>query len=272
MKILIIGASGLVGSHIAEAALRSGHEVVGTTRTTPSERYCATLDLKDWPATVALVDKAAPDVIVHAAGFCSADGCEADIDRCREENASQPVALGRLCAERGLRFVFASSAYAKFPELNNYASAKRYTEISLLELRTPLILRLINVWGKDAKRLCFPYQVLRAVHAGESLRCATDQLGNPTWSGDIGAWAVQMIEHGAHGIWNVASPFVMNRLEWARAIAPEGEYEARTGTQGTQIAARPADATLDTRELQTHFPRVCRQPHDLEGIFGPMKK
>ncbi len=36
MKIVVLGATGLVGSHVRSAGLAAGHDVVGTTRSASS--------------------------------------------------------------------------------------------------------------------------------------------------------------------------------------------------------------------------------------------
>lgn len=71
MRILVIGASGLVGSNIAVAAAQQNWEVLGTWRSAPVEIFGASvtgLDLSERSACVAVASAFEPDVIVHVAG------------------------------------------------------------------------------------------------------------------------------------------------------------------------------------------------------------
>src|SRR6058998_2931090 len=76
MRILITGITGFVGSHLAEFALGRGAEVVGGLRWRSNTEHIEHLrerltlilsDLRDLSSTRELVERAAPDYIVHLA-------------------------------------------------------------------------------------------------------------------------------------------------------------------------------------------------------------
>src|ERR687887_2863428 len=76
MRILITGITGFVGSHLAELALARGAEVVGALRWRSNTEHIEPLrerltliqsDLRDLSSTRELVERAAPDYIVHLA-------------------------------------------------------------------------------------------------------------------------------------------------------------------------------------------------------------
>jgi dTDP-4-dehydrorhamnose reductase len=84
MRLLVTGASGLVGSNLAAAAAQQSWEVLGTWCETPVRlpgTRTVRLDVADRHACVALAEELEPDAIVHAAAS---------------------VALGRLEREPGL--------------------------------------------------------------------------------------------------------------------------------------------------------------------------
>ena len=103
MRILVIGGSGLVGSHVLSEATARGHQVTGTYRNFPLPGLVP-LDLADTTATQELLLATNPDWVVHAAGWTWVDGCESDPERAHRENCDQPAAVARLCRERGCRF------------------------------------------------------------------------------------------------------------------------------------------------------------------------
>lgn len=69
--VLLTGAAGFLGRHVAEAlAARGGDEVVAVLRrmTTGPWRQCAVVDLRDGALVRDLVGRVAPDVVLHLAG------------------------------------------------------------------------------------------------------------------------------------------------------------------------------------------------------------
>jgi dTDP-4-dehydrorhamnose reductase len=70
MRVLVTGASGLIGSNLAAAAAQQSWKVLGTWWETPVRLpglRTARLDVSDRHACVALADRFEPDVLVHAA-------------------------------------------------------------------------------------------------------------------------------------------------------------------------------------------------------------
>ena len=76
MRLLVTGASGLIGSNVAAAAAQQSWSVLGTWRATPVSLLgarTAQLDVTDRHACVALAEELEPDVVVHA-GAPSGEG------------------------------------------------------------------------------------------------------------------------------------------------------------------------------------------------------
>lgn len=79
MKILITGISGFIAFPLATYLQRQGHDVMGTARTAPlgGELAFASLDITDFAATRALLEKEQPELIFHLAALSvlqAADG------------------------------------------------------------------------------------------------------------------------------------------------------------------------------------------------------
>ena len=71
MKILITGATGLLGPYITVAARAFGD--VTTTSLSAGEQSC---DLTDPNATARLIKMANPSIVIHTAGWTDVDGCD----------------------------------------------------------------------------------------------------------------------------------------------------------------------------------------------------
>lgn len=295
MRILVIGASGLVGSHVAREAVSRGHDVLGTHRNCPTGATVA-LDLADESATRALFESYKPDWVVHAAGWTWVDGCERDPARAYKENADQPAMLARLCQAYGTRMAYFSTTYVfdgkngPYDELsqptpvNVYAQTKLAGEANVLSIlgANALIPRVICVWGREVQQKNFVYQVIKAVQEGRSLRLPSDQEGNPTWAGDIAAWLLDLI--GAHesGVWNLVGDNPRcTRIDWLNAIL-EGIINARSDLAGAvrqwtyeriltselgQPALRPLRAGGLADKIQARFPRQTLAAERVEIII-----
>lgn len=70
MRVLVTGATGFIGFHVASALVASGHEVFAgvrgrTSRDLPSGVGAVTLDLEDAPLVSTILQQVRPDLIVH---------------------------------------------------------------------------------------------------------------------------------------------------------------------------------------------------------------
>jgi dTDP-4-dehydrorhamnose reductase len=292
MRVLIVGASGLIGSHLMGAAGVRCIEGVGTYRHHPKDGLIR-LDLADQPATERLLDSVRPDWVVHAAGWTWVDGCEKDPARAVDENCTQPVRLARACRDRGIRFGYLSTTYIFDGEsgpysedaiprpINEYGRSKWSAECRLQEVLDgrALIFRTICVWGFEEQQKNFVYQVIKELKKGRTMRLPADQLGNPTWAGDVADWVIQLIKSSESGVWNLASSFSsVSRVEWFRAIRdalvgtgqmPIGlnsGYEACITADLLVSAPRPLQASADVRKIMSRFPKSCRHFSDIGEI------
>jgi dTDP-4-dehydrorhamnose reductase len=290
MKIVVLGASGLVGSHVLAEALALGHQAVGTTRAHAPGKL-RKLELSDWQATHLLLESEAPSVVIYAAGWTWVDGCEGDPDRSRRENIDQPLAVARWCAARGVKMLYYSSSYVfdgveggyvetDTPSpVNVYGRHKADAEKAILDLSggSSLVARLICVWGCEAARKNFAYQVLRAAEGMATLSLPSDQCGNPTWAGDIATWSVQLCDTSSAGVWHLAGAHQdMCRPEWAERILrglaasarpSAAKIEKRPTSEIRPPARRPLLAGMDNSKAQSFHLIACREPEDLPRDF-----
>lgn len=286
MRLLVLGGSGLVGSHLLEAARSRGHRATGTTRAA-GHADLRQLELGDADATQRLLEAESPDVVAYAAGWTWVDGCERQPDRSRRENHEQPLSVARWCAARGVRMVSYSTAYVfdgrqggydeadPVAPVNVYGCHKADAEKAVLDATSgaALVPRLICAWGREAARKNFTCQVIQAAETGATLELPADQSGNPSWAGDIAEWTVRLCEASCAGVWHLAGPHPeMTRPEWARRIL---EGLARSGRPAAavivprktaelgQAARRPLRSGLSTAKAQRFHPLVCREPECL---------
>jgi dTDP-4-dehydrorhamnose reductase len=113
MKILLTGASGLVGAAFARAATRRGHHVVGVvgrfTGELPGLAERRALDLADETALTAAVLDAFPEAIVNCAAISEPAVVDADPARAQVMNVALPATLARLAHHLSARCLHISS-------------------------------------------------------------------------------------------------------------------------------------------------------------------
>jgi UDP-glucose 4-epimerase len=175
MRTLITGAAGFIGSHVADACLASGHEVValddlstGRRENVPAGARFVQLDIRDGARVEALIAEVRPDAISHQAAQVSVSASTREPQRDARTNVEGTLNVLEAAAKHGVsRFVFASTGgaiYGELPEpergrvgrvpvpLSPYACSKLAVEAYLGYYRhahgiAPTILRYANVYG-----------------------------------------------------------------------------------------------------------------------------
>jgi len=116
MRILLTGASGLVGAAFTRAAARRGHAVTGIvggfTGELPGLLARRTIDLGDPAALTAVVLEVLPDVLVNCAAVSEPAAVDQDPARSQALNVALPTTLAHLAKKLNARLVHISSEQA----------------------------------------------------------------------------------------------------------------------------------------------------------------
>lgn len=128
MKVLVTGCAGFIGSHLAEALLQGGAEVIGLDNFDPyyprrvkernvsglRERHGFTLheaDLRDGSALSIILSQDRPTAVIHLGALAGVRPSVAAPDRYMDVNVTGTARLLETARQNGVeRFVFASSS------------------------------------------------------------------------------------------------------------------------------------------------------------------
>lgn len=200
-RVLVTGATGFVGSHVAEALEAGGHALRCTVRESSDTRWLDGLD-----AERVRVDLASPgslgsvmsgvEAVVHVAGVTRSPRQE----RYHEVNVGGTVALARAAVAAGVRrFVFLSSLAARGPDgaegpVSTYGVSKRQAEERLRSLEDDLpvtVLRPGAVYGPRDTDLLPLFRMARRGWLAAPLRGAPLQ---PVYADDVARAARAALE------------------------------------------------------------------------------
>jgi nucleoside-diphosphate-sugar epimerase len=126
MKLAVTGGTGFVGSHLIDAALAAGHQVLALTRRPQDPRdglEWIAGSLSDSAALERLIDRT--DAVIHVAGVLRADDA-AGFDK--GNVAGTLAVLAAATAGGTKRFVHVSSLAAREPQLSLYGASKAKAE------------------------------------------------------------------------------------------------------------------------------------------------
>lgn len=100
MKIVVTGASGLLGRAVVAQLKQDGHEVIGTGLTRATSDILK-LDLTDAEAVDQFLARTQPQVIVHSAAERRPDVVEASPEASRQLNVEVPSRIAQWCTTQG---------------------------------------------------------------------------------------------------------------------------------------------------------------------------
>jgi dTDP-4-dehydrorhamnose reductase len=251
-RILITGANGMLAADVIDA-LRAA----GATDLTLTDRD--ELDILDAEAVTTAVAEA--NLVINCAAYTAVDAAEVNEPAAFAINATGPANLAAACAANGTRlvhistdYVFAGDATEPYPEDASMAPAGAYGrtkaagETAVRDSGADaLILRTAYLYGRGGP--CFPKTIAKAGKARGALTVVNDQIGQPTWTRDVAAFMIRLLEADAPaGTYHATSAGQGTWFDFARAIvASAGLGDIVTATDSSAYAAkapRPAWSVL----------------------------
>jgi dTDP-4-dehydrorhamnose reductase len=267
MRMLLIGASGQLG-HALASAFATKHEVIASAyrRARPGQRV---IDLGDPASLTAALHDTRPHVILIAGAQCNVDRCETEPAECERINVAGPCAVAQYARRHDAVVVYYSTDHvfegvkARYTEsdaiapFNAYARSKADGEAAIRTLAPErhLILRTSWLYGPDPERRNFALRLVDRLRKGEMLKVPSDQTGCPTYTEDLAAATLALVDRGVAGTFHACGPDVMDRVALARQICRRfdmaGELVIATPTAELgQAAPRPRRVVMDCAKIQ----------------------
>lgn len=106
-RLLIIGAHGFIGEHLAVHAAERWNVFGGCLRATSDSEV--SIDITDAASVAAAFERVHPQVVVHLAALADIDRCEAEPALAEAVNVRGAENVARECARTGARLIFTST-------------------------------------------------------------------------------------------------------------------------------------------------------------------
>ena len=205
MRLLVIGARGLLGAAIVREFGAAAWEVVPLHRDT--------LDVTDREAVARQVGDAHPDLVVNCVAYNDVDGAEKDPVSALQVNAmavhslaAAATAAGATFVHYGTDFVFDGESDRPYVEEDRpnprsaYGVSKLLGEWFALDHPHGYVLRVESLFGEpgpDGSRQGSLQGILVRLRAGEQLPVFVDRTVSPGYTTDVAAATRALVEQGA---------------------------------------------------------------------------
>lgn len=270
-RILITGASGVLGINLALEAIRE-HEVIGMDRgrlkSTPFSVLRADLSHRD--AVDSILDSARPDWLVNCAAIASLEECEEYPERAKLLNTDLPGELAGICTNRGIRFIHISTdavfdgekkdVYTEEDEpnpLGTYSQTKLNGERAVQGANPQAIIARVNFfgWSLYGTRSLSEFFV-HNLSAGKRVNGFTDIVFCPMLVNHTARILLSMLEMGLSGLYHVVGPQPMTKYQFGIEIARkfglrESQIDPKSVHSSSLTARRSHHLWLSTHKLST---------------------
>ncbi|GGN91993.1 MULTISPECIES: dTDP-4-dehydrorhamnose reductase [Haloarcula] len=265
-RVLVVGASGLVGTNVVQDCRARGVDVTGTYRSEQTATADVELDKTDEEQARSVFESVDPDAVVDTAAFHAVDDCETNRAKAWEVNAEGTFTLAALANEFDAHYLYVSSDYVfagnsdetpyresdAVAPLNYYAETKYAAERAARVAERATIVRPSVIYGLESAN--FVTWALGELESGNAIDIVDDQVSAPTYAPNLARASVDLVTEGETGLYHATGPTSIDRYEFTQRLAEVFGYDTDlvrpiSTEEFGQEAPRPTDSTLDSAAL-----------------------
>jgi dTDP-4-dehydrorhamnose reductase len=278
MRLLIVGANGMLAHDVRLLAERAGHELVLVD--------LPELDITDEAAVNAFFERERPEASVNCAAWTDVDGAEGKQALAHAVNADGAGNLARAAARLDTPLLHISTDYVfdgaspldgegrPRPYVESdptgprsvYGTTKLEGERQVLDASAEhIVVRTSWLYGVHGRN--FVDTMLRLSEEREAVQVVDDQIGCPTWSGHLAPALLGLLERRVHGLVHLAGTGAVSWNGFAREIFRQAEVQCRVEAATSEQMARPAPRPAWSA-LESERPDVLPMPPWQDGLAG----
>lgn len=263
-KVIVTGASGLLGSDIADTFEKHGYQV----KRLMGRRDISLLSAK---AVLECVREYRPDFVIHAAGYRDLDALEQNEREGYAANTMSTRNIALACRQMGCMMLYISSdtvfdgekdgGYHEFDTpspVNVYGKSKLAAEWEVQRaLDRYFIVRTAILFGyKGHRENNFIFHITDELKAGRCISASIDQVCNPTYTADLAEALVCLSETEWYGIYHITNSGTASRYELSMAVAEYAGLETGLVQAADSSAIKAARRAKNTTFHSLAWPAV----------------
>ena len=272
-KILVTGANGQLGTELKKLLPNAIFTDVEN------------LDITDFKSVESFVNENQIDIIINCAAYTAVDNAEDNFELAKKINEIGPKNL----ALNGAKIIHISTDYVfdgtnhqpyspedKTNPISVYGQTKRAGELAVLEnAQIGIVIR--TAWLYSAHGNNFVKTMRRLGAERESLNVVADQIGSPTFAGDLAEAITSILPQlskNNNGIYHYTNEGVCSWYDFATEIMNESGISCKVNPIPSSAyptkAKRPFYSVLDKSKIKQTF--CIKIPHWKEGLKKCLKQ
>lgn len=261
MKVIVTGATGILGTDIVRELQSGNHEVLGFDS--------QNIALADYQDVRQKFTQFPPDVIIHSAAMTNVDACETDRVAALKTNVAGTHIVSMVASQLGARIVYISScgvygdgkaeAHTEL-DATNPLNFHHYTKLEgekRVREHNPHHLIVRPGWlfgGSQEHRKNFVEARRREAATRPVLQSANDKFGSPTSTSDLARQLVGLLKQDIFGTFNIVNTGSASRYEYVseiiRLLKLNNQVEPVSSTAFERPAAMPTNEVLENMNLE----------------------
>jgi len=256
VRVALTGSDGMLGSDI-QRAFQKDVDLIHFSR--------KDFDITDLDATVSGIREARPDFLIHSAAYTDVDGSETNPGMAFRVNGIGTRNIVMACEEIKCPVLYISTdyvfdgtkgtAYSEWDSpnpINVYGASKLLGEHYVMALTNRFyIVRTSWLYGRGGKN--FVDTIARLLSEQEEIQVVNDQIGSPTFTGDLAVKLKELLGRG-YGIYHITNSASCSwyefGLEIARLKPGKAEIRPTTTEKFSRPAKRPSYSVLENSVLR----------------------
>ncbi|MDD1772208.1 MAG: dTDP-4-dehydrorhamnose reductase [Methanomassiliicoccales archaeon] len=236
-KVLVIGASGLLGQYLLKAGRDLELDMVGTyNETVPTDiNGMLRMDITNPDSVSRSLDQICPDLVVLSSAMTNVDQCEREPGKAYAVNMEGAFNVASRCKDHGAKLVYISTDYvfnglkgSRYHEfegpdpLSIYGRSKLEGENVTMDADKKNMVCRVSVvygWNRIGKKSNFLTWIIESLKKGQAIRLYNDQWVSPTYAPSAAKDILELACKDVRGIVHTCGPDCLNRYEMGVMLA-----------------------------------------------------
>ncbi len=241
-RVLITGASGLLGVNLALQASNLGHDVLGWINDTvlPHAPFTvAQVNLLEKERIEQQINLFAPQLIIHCAALANLEAAEADPELAAQLNREVPGVIAAISAKNDIRLIHISTdavfdgQRSNYQEsdtpspLSVYARTKLEGENAVRDANPQALIARVNFygWSLSGTRSLAEF-FFNNLSEKNAIRGFKNVFYRPLYIRQLGSLLFELASHSLQGVYHVLSHETTNKYDFAVSLAEKFDFDS----------------------------------------------